>query len=130
MECLDPAVFKIVCPGVSLDKIKAALDDAVQHFGRNKVFSNVIIGLGESDKALREGIEELAEIGVMPTLRAVYPHPLRKDEIYMVRPSAERLLSLARYTRRVLDKYDLHGDQTETMCYRCTGCDLVPHRDL
>ncbi len=130
VECLDPEVFGQVCPGVSLDAIKAALEDAVRHFGRNRVFSNVIIGLGESDKSLREGIEELAEMGVLPVLRAVYPHPLRQGDIHMKRPSADRLLDLARYTRRVLDRCDLRGDVAETMCYRCTGCDLIPHRDL
>ncbi len=130
VECLDPDLFGKVCPGVSLEKIKMALLDAVGHFGENRVFSNVIIGLGESDRALREGIEELAEIGVLPVLRAVYPHPLRRDAIKMTRPSAERLIDLARYTRRVLDEHGLRGDIAETMCYRCTGCDLIPHRDL
>lgn len=130
VECLDPEVFGQVCPGVSLDAIKAALEDAVGHFGRNRVFSNVIIGLGESDNLLREGIEELAEMGVLPVLRAVYLHPLRQGETVMERSSADRLLDLARYTRRVLDRCDLRGDVAETMCYRCTGCDLIPHRDL
>jgi biotin synthase-related radical SAM superfamily protein len=130
VECLDPELFGKVCPGVSLEKIKMALLDAVDHFSENRVFSNVIIGLGESDRALREGIEELAEIGALPVLRAVYPHPLRRDDIKMTRPSAERLIDLARYTRRVLDEHGLRGDIAETMCYRCTGCDLIPHRDL
>ena len=130
VECLDPDLFGKVCPGVSLEKIKMALKDAVDHFGENRVFSNVIIGLGESDRALRDGIEELAEIGVLPVLRAVYPHPLRRDDIKMTRPSAERLIDLACYTKRVLDEHDLRGDIAETMCYRCTGCDLIPHRDL
>lgn len=130
VECLDPDLFGKVCPGVSLEKIKMALLDAVGHFGENRVFSNVIIGLGESDRALREGIEELAEIGVLPVLRAVYPHPLRRDAIKMTRPSAERLIDLARYTRRVLDEHGFRGDIAETGCYRCTGCDLIPHRDL
>lgn len=130
VECLDPDLFGKVCPGVSLEKIKVALKGAVGHFGENRVFSNVIIGLGESDRALREGIEELAEIGVLPVLRAVYPPPLRRDDIKMTRPSAERLIDLACYTRRVLDEHGLRGDIAETMCYRCTGCDLIPHRDL
>jgi len=130
VECLDPEVFKVVCPGVSLDQIKAALKNAVNVFGRGKVFSNVIIGLGESDEALRKGIDELAEMGVLPGLRAVYPHPLRKGEIMMERPSKERLLSLAEFTRQALDRCGLRGDLAKTMCYQCTGCDLIPHRDL
>jgi biotin synthase-related radical SAM superfamily protein len=130
VECLDPVLFGRVCPGVSLEKIKMALLDAVDHFGENRVFSNVIIGLGESDRALRQGIEELAEMGVLPVIRAVYPHPLRRDEIEMIRPSPERLIDLARYLQRVLDEHGLRGDVAETGCYRCTGCDLIPHRDI
>jgi biotin synthase-related radical SAM superfamily protein len=130
VETVDPDLFFRVCPGLNLQEIKAALAEAVQIFGKNHVFTNVIIGLGESDKVLKNGIDELAEMGVLPVLRAVYPHPLRLGEIEMNRPSANRLLRLARYTRHALDKHGLRGDEALTMCYRCTGCDLVPHRDL
>jgi biotin synthase-related radical SAM superfamily protein len=130
VECLDPELFIKVCPDVSLMKIKTALEKAVGIFGENKVFSNVIIGLGESDRALQAGIEELAGMGVLPVLRAVYPHPLRAGEVEMVRPSPERLVDLARRLKRVLDDHGLRGDAAETGCYRCTGCDLIPHRDL
>jgi biotin synthase-related radical SAM superfamily protein len=130
VECLDPDLFRKVCPEVSLEKIKKALDKAVDVFGDNRVFSNVIIGLGESETSLQEGIGELAEMGVLPVLRAVYPHPLRVREVYMIRPSPERLVDLARRLRRVLDDHGLRGDVAETGCYRCTGCDLIPHRDL
>ncbi len=130
VECLDPVLFGRVCPGASLEKIKAALADASARFGRNRVFSNVIVGLGESEPSLREGIEELAEMGVLPVIRAVYPHPLRVGEVEMVRPSPERLLDLSRHLRLALDEHRLRGDAAETGCYRCTGCDLIPHRDL
>lgn len=110
--------------------IKESLDEAVEVFGKNRVFSNVIVGLGESDRTILSGIDELAEMGVLPVLRAVYPHPLRIGEIEMTRPSAERLLDLARYARRALDRNGLRGDLALTGCYLCTGCDLVPGRDL
>ncbi len=130
LETVDPDLFTRVCPGQSMEAIKEALAEAVGIFGRNRVFSNAIVGLGESDRTLRSGIDELAEMGVLPVLRAVYPHPLRVGEIEMNRPSAERLLSLARYARRALDRHDLRGDMALTGCYRCTGCDLVPGCDL
>lgn len=130
VETVDPDLFSRVCPGMDLEAIKAALADAVGTFGRNRVFTNVIAGLGESDRVMRDGIDELAEMGVLPVIRAVFPHPLRSDEMEMARPSAERLLGLAEHTRRALDRCGLRGDKAETMCYRCTGCDLTPHRDL
>ena len=130
VETVDPDLFEQVCPGLNLHEIKSELGNAVKIFGKNHVFTNIIVGLGESDKVLRSGIDELAEMGVLPVLRAVYPHPLRLGEIEMTRPSAERLLEMAKYTRRALDKNELRGDAALTMCYRCTGCDLVPHKDL
>jgi biotin synthase-related radical SAM superfamily protein len=130
VETVDSDLFRHVCPGLSLEGIKDALRDAIEVFGSGRVFSNVIVGLGESDRVLRAGIEELVDMGVLPVLRLIYLHPLRKGEMEMVRPSAERLLAIARFTRRVLDKHGLRGDRALTGCYRCTGCDLTPHRDL
>lgn len=130
LEAVDRDLFQRVCPGISFEGIWDALAEAVKIFGRNRVFSNVIVGLGESDRMLRQGIDEMAEMGVLPVLRAVYPHPLRAGEVEMTRPSAERLLDLAGYLKRALEKNDLRGELALTGCYRCTGCDLAPGRDL
>ena len=51
-------------------------------------------------------------------------------EIEAARPSAERLLKLARITRKILDKYGLRVDVSQTMCLTCTGCDITPYRDI
>lgn len=130
LECVDPEIFPSVCPGISYQEIMDALDEAVGVFGKNRVFTNIIVGLGESDELLRRSIDELTERGVIPVLRAVYPHPLRAGEVQMKRPSAKRLLKLARYLKRALEKSGLDGAAALTGCYRCTGCDLTPGRDL
>lgn len=130
LECVDPELFSLVCPGISYQEIMDALQEAVAIFGKNRVFTNIIVGLGESDKILRRSIDELTEMGVIPVLRAVYLHPLRSEETWMQRPSAERLLELARYLKNALKKNNLDGSAALTGCYRCTGCDLTPGRDL
>jgi len=130
LECADVDLFPRVCPGISYHEIMDALSEAVGIFGKNRVFSNVIMGLGESDETLHKSIDELTEVGVIPVLRAVYPHPLRAGEVQMDRPSAQRLLGLARYLKRALEKNGLDGSVALTGCYRCTGCDLIPGRDL
>jgi biotin synthase-related radical SAM superfamily protein len=130
LECVDPELFSQVCPGISYQEIMDALQEAVGIFGRNRVFTNIILGLGETDGLLRRSIDELTEMGIIPVLRAVYPHPLRAEEVQMERPSAERLLELARYLKRALEKNGLDGSAALTGCYRCTGCDLTPGRDL
>ena len=92
-----------------------ALVEAAAVFGRNHVFSNIIVGLGESDDTLRRTIDRLTEKGVIPVLRAVYPHPLRAGEAVMERPSKERLLGLARYLRDALKKTGLTARGTHRL---------------
>jgi biotin synthase-related radical SAM superfamily protein len=130
LECVDPELFLQVCPGISFQEIMDALQEAVGVFGKNRVFTNIIVGLGESDEILRRSIDQLTGMGVIPVLRAVFPHPLRAGEAPMERPSAKRLLELARYLKRALEKNGLEGSAALTGCYRCTGCDLTPGRDL
>lgn len=129
VETMDRQLFETMCPGLSLDFILEALKDAVEIFGRNKVFSNILVGLGEDDLSIINGMHELVKIGVIPILRAVVEHPLRV-QTGMRRPDAERLLRLARKERELLDECGLRADIAETMCAPCTGCDLMPHRDV
>ncbi len=130
LECADRELFPQVCPGISYGEIMDALVEAVEVFGRNHVFSNIIVGLGESDEALKRCIDDLTEKGIIPVLRAVYPHPIRAGEGDLERPSEKRLLELARYLKDAVEKSGLDGAAALTGCYRCTGCDLAPGRDL
>ena len=130
VETMDPEIFGRNCPGLSLEYVLKSLEKAVKIFGRNRVSSNFILGLGESDECVLAGVKSLAEMGVISILRPISPHPLRKGAVKVDRPSAERLLLLARATRRVLDDHGLRADLAETMCLPCTGCDLAPHRDI
>jgi biotin synthase-related radical SAM superfamily protein len=130
IETADPEIFKIVCPGLSQEYIIKSLEHAVPIFGRNHVFSNILIGLGESDDTVIKGIEMLAGKGVIPILRKVSPHPLRKDDVYIEKVSAGRLLKLASEERRILEKYGLDVTKALTGCLMCTGCDVSPVRDI
>jgi biotin synthase-related radical SAM superfamily protein len=130
VETIDPDIFEKVCPGLSLDDIKKALEHAVTVFGRNHVFTNILIGLGESDEALIAAIEEFAAKGIIPVLRKVNPHPLRAGEVYTENVSNKRLLKLAEAERKILDKHGLRADKALTGCLMCTGCDVTPHMDI
>jgi biotin synthase-related radical SAM superfamily protein len=134
VETMDPEIFDRVCKGRkghSLDFILEALHEAVQVFGRNHVSTNIIIGLGETDECVRQGVEYLAQMGVIPVLRPISITPLRKNELKAaVRPSPERLLKLTKITREILEKYGLSVTESRTMCLACTGCDLTPFHDL
>lgn len=130
IETADNEVFKKVCPGLSMDYIIKALEHAVTVFGRNHVFTNIIVGLGESDETVIKSMEMLASKGIIPIIRKVNPHPLRKGEAYFEDVPAERILKLAKEERRILDKHGLSADKALTGCLVCTGCDLTPHRDV
>jgi biotin synthase-related radical SAM superfamily protein len=106
------------------------LHDAVKVFGKNRVSSNIIIGLGETDDCVRKGVEYLARMGVIAVLRPITISPYRKGEISAIRPDAARLLKLTKMTRDILRKYGLHVEVSQTMCLPCTGCDLTPGRDV
>jgi biotin synthase-related radical SAM superfamily protein len=133
VETMDPEIFERVCrgrKGDSLEFILESLRDAVRVFGKNQVSSNIIIGLGETDEGVHQGVETLAAMGVISVLRPITISPQRKADLaFARRPSAERLLKLIRMTRAILEKYDLHPEQSRTMCLSCTGCDLTPFRD-
>jgi biotin synthase-related radical SAM superfamily protein len=130
VETMDREIFKKVCGDLSLDYILDRLKEAVDIFGKNRVFSNFIIGLGENDASVIEGIKTLAKMGVIPILRPVNPHPLRIGDCFTERPSPERLLRLAKVEAEILKQYGLNPGIAMTMCLKCTGCDLVPFVDL
>jgi biotin synthase-related radical SAM superfamily protein len=133
VETMDPVIFERVCTGRkghSLDFILTSLGDAVKVFGKNRVSSNIIIGLGETDDCVRKGVEYLAKMGVIAVLRPITISPYRKGEISATRPGADRLLKLTKMTRDILEKYHLDVNESQTMCLSCTGCDLTPGRDV
>ncbi len=130
VETMDHEIFRKVCGDLFLDDILDRLEEAVNIFGKNRVFSNFIIGLGESDSSVAQGIETLAEMGIIPILRPVNPHPLRVGDCFTERPSPERILRLANIEAEILKKYQLNPGLAKTMCLKCTGCDLVPFVDM
>jgi biotin synthase-related radical SAM superfamily protein len=130
VETMDPEIFDRICrgrKGHTLEFIKESLREAVVVFGRSHVSSNIIIGLGETDLCVRQGVEYLAKMGVIAVLRPISISPLRKEALEgAVRPSPERLLELTAMTREILRKHGLSTRESQTMCLACTGCDLTP----
>jgi biotin synthase-related radical SAM superfamily protein len=127
VETMDPELFHRFCPDLSLYTVLDALDNAVNIFGRNRVSSNFIIGLGESDETVRKGIKLLTSRCIIPILRPISPHPLRKN-VKITRPDTARLLKLEGMLKDMLDRESLCVDKSRTMCLLCTGCDLTPDR--
>jgi biotin synthase-related radical SAM superfamily protein len=126
LEAATPELFAHVCPDLDWGLMWDALRESVDLFGENRVFSNVIVGLGETDRDLEACLSALTAIGVIPVLRPLTP----SGELSRYhRPSADRLVRLVRLHQNALQVAGLDTRKSTTMCTTCTGCDLVPGRD-
>ena len=126
LEAATPELFSKMCPGLNYGLIWQVLVRSVQLFGKNRVFSNVIVGLGETDSELETCVKKLTSLGVIPVLRPLNPVA---DLAGTPRPSAERLKKIFAIHERALAAAGLDPRLAVTMCTNCTGCDLVPGRD-
>lgn len=135
IETFDRDIFEKVCGDMDLDNILHAVNHAGEVFGRNKVCSNIIFGLGETDDNVLEGVKVLANMGAVATLRA-----LRMDEANMaaleeslgaLEPvGPDRMLNLAAEEKTILIRHGLTTLTFETMCHACLSCDIVPFWDV
>lgn len=50
-----------------------ALRQAVEVFGRNKVSTHLVVGLGETEREITEAIQRCADLGILPSLFAFTP---------------------------------------------------------
>jgi biotin synthase-related radical SAM superfamily protein len=126
LEASTPELFAKMCPGLDYDRIWQVLDRSVELFGKNRVFSNVIIGLGETDAEMDACIRKLTSHGVIPVLRPLNPVA---ELVGTPRPSAERLNRVFAMQAQALAAVGLDPRLARTMCTNCAGCDLVPGRD-
>ena len=126
IEAANPTIFAQQCPGLDYEQLWRVLDRSVELFGKGRVFSNVIIGLGETDGEMEACIKRLVTRGVIPVLRPLNPVA---ELAGTPRPSAERLKKIFGIHERELAKAGLDPKEARTMCTNCAGCDLVPGRD-
>jgi biotin synthase-related radical SAM superfamily protein len=126
IEAATPAIFTKQCPGLNYEQLLRVLDRSVELFGKGRVFSNVIIGLGETDGEMETCIKRLTSHGIIPVLRPLNPVA---ELIGTPRPSAERLKKIFDIHTRELARTGLDPKMALTMCTNCAGCDLVPGRD-
>ena len=126
IEAATPVIFAKQCPGLDYEQLWRVLDRSVKLFGEGRVFSNVIIGLGETDDEMEACIRRLALHGIIPVLRPLNPVAELKGN---PRPTAERLKTIFSIHERELKNAGLNPREALTMCTNCAGCDLVPGRD-
>ena len=135
VETFDRDIFEKVCGDMDLDHILHAINHAGEVFGRNRVCSNIIFGLGEDDENVLEGAKVLANMGAVATLRALRTDetnaPALEESLGRLEPvTADRMLRLATEERAILERHGLSTLRFKTMCHACLSCDIVPFWDV
>ncbi len=127
VETATADLFAEMCPGLDYDLVWKVLAASVRLFGKNRVYSNVILGLGETDEEMAACIRRLTGMGVIPVIRPLTPSG---SVAHLIRPDADRILRTAEVLKEALAAAGLNPAEALTMCSACTGCDLVPGVDL
>ena len=135
IETFDRDIFRKVCGEMDADHILKALEHAVVVFGKGKVTSNIIFGLGETDENVLEGVEILAKMGVVVSLRPLRINEINRQSLFdalgpLTPITAERILRLGKAAKEIFQRYGLTPLSFETMCHRCRCCDIVPFADI
>lgn len=135
LESSNRDVFANACPDLDMDSIWSLLSDAVEIFGRGRVVSNIIYGMGESDADIDVAMERMCRMGVLPGLRALRVNSLNRPRLIEAgirwEPvSAERAVRLAEMQKGAMSRHGLTTETSVTMCFECKCCDLVPFRDF
>ncbi|MGD8563002.1 MAG: MSMEG_0568 family radical SAM protein [Desulfarculaceae bacterium] len=97
---------------------------AVEIFGPGQVSSFLIAGLGESQKSLLSGVEEMADLGVFPFLVPLRPIPGSQME-KAAPPPAAQMIELYQKAARILASRGLASGQSMAGCVRCGACSAL-----
>ncbi len=127
LETATEKLFAEMCPGLDRDVLWDSFKEAVGVFGKNRVYSNIILGLGESETEMKQCITQCLENGVIPIIRPLTPSAQLS---HFTRPSAEDILNISEFLQNELLRFGLYSSAARTMCAKCMGCDLAPMTDL
>jgi len=130
VESLDDAVRRRWMPGkatVPLADYRAAWREAVRVFGRNRVSTYLLVGLGEDPDELVAGARELADMGVYPFVVPYRPlaGTLAADVDRVPAPSAERLADVTGRVAAHLRAVGMVGADQGAGCAACGACSAL-----
>ncbi|MCU1610149.1 MAG: hypothetical protein QOH09_1889 [Pseudonocardiales bacterium] len=126
VESLDDEVRKRWMPGkgsVPMTEYEAAWDEAVRVFGRNRVSTYLLVGLGEDPDELVTGARGLIERGVYPFVVPFRPMAgtlARRDGIGA--PPAELVRDVTERVAAMLREAGMIGADQGAGCAACGAC--------
>jgi radical SAM protein (TIGR04043 family) len=131
VESFDPGVRARVTPGkavISIPEYLEAFAAAVRVFGRGKVSTYVVLGLGEDERLTLDGCRRAIALGVYPFV--VPLRPLLNTALAKAEPPP------AEYTERVysavaamLAAAGLSSRDSSAGCVKCRACSLLQLRE-
>ena len=136
VQCATDELMGRVCPDLDRGDILDNLEAGVRLFGKGRVCSNLLVGLGETDRELLATVRELAALGVAVNLRPLRLNALNRGPLGKALgkepepPDASRMLRLASAQKRIFAEHGLDPSSFRTMCHRCTACDIEPFVDI
>ena len=124
IETFDPQVLARVAAGKAKCGIEGYFrcwERAVEVFGRGRVSTYVILGMGERRELIEDGCRRAIELGVYPFVVPLRPVPgtLMQDA---PPPSAEYVASVYRSVSAMLAQSGLDHAEATAGCARCQAC--------
>ena len=131
VESFDERVRARMTPGkaeISVATYFQAFEAAVRVFGRGKVSTYVILGLGEDEALTLEGCRRAAELGVYPfvvPLRPLMDTFLAKA----IPPDADYMHRMYAAVGEMLRRYRMSSADSNAGCVKCGACSLLQFRE-
>jgi len=124
LETFDPEVLERVAPGkaaTGIDGYYRAWERAVEVFGRGRVSTYVILGMGEDRALTEEGCRRAIEMGVYPFVVPLRPVPgtLMADA---EPPAPDYVASVYRVVSAMLAEAGFDHADAGAGCARCQAC--------
>ncbi len=124
LETFDPAVLARVAPGKAQCGVEGYFrcwERAVEVFGRGRVTTYVILGMGERRELIEEGCSRAIEMGVYPFVVPLRPVPgtLMAET---PAPDSDYVASVYRSVSAMLASSGLSHAEAAAGCARCQAC--------
>ena len=124
LETFDPDVLERVAPGkaaTGIDGYHRAWERGVEVFGRGRVSTYVILGMGEDRALTEEGCRRAIELGVYAFVVPLRPVPgtLMAD---VPPPVPDYVAGVYRSVSAMLSEHGLDHEEARAGCARCQAC--------
>jgi radical SAM protein (TIGR04043 family) len=124
IETFDPVVLARVAAGKAKCGVEGYFrcwERAVEIFGRGRVTTYVILGMGERPELIEEGCRRAIDLGVYPFVVPLRPVPgtLMADT---PAPDAEYVAAIYRSVSEMLAESGLDHSEAKAGCARCQAC--------